>query len=160
MRSWELKLEIPVNGMDSYHNDNILHWSIVSYSILYYVSHMFRLLMVSITTIPLYHIISHSPNIYIYIYEYSLKKGLKMNNSTACRSLELPAVLLRTLRTGQRCAARAAGAPLGVGSSVDVISCDLGGAVAATFFRMIHLWLPSGNLTWLLKMAIYSGFSH
>lgn len=89
--------------------------------------------------------------IYIYpillIYEYSLNKGLKMNKSTACPSLELPAVLLRTLRTGQSAAPRAAGAPLGVGSSVDVISCDLGGAVAATFFRMIHIWLPSGSLT-------------
>jgi hypothetical protein len=25
---------------------------------------------------------------------------------------------------------------------------------------IIVLWVPSGNLTWLLKMAIYSGFSH
>ena len=69
--------------------------------------------MVSITTIPLYT---------IFLINYSLNKGLKMKKSTACRSLELPAVLLRTLRTGQTAAPRAAGAPLGVGSSVDVIS--------------------------------------
>ena len=27
-------------------------------------------------------------------------------------------------------------------------------------YVQIYKYVPSGNLTWLLKMAIYSGFSH